>query len=54
VACGDGRFGASGVAPKTKLMPIRMVSALGSQAEADAFVWAAQHGADIRVNLDLW
>jgi subtilisin-like proprotein convertase family protein len=47
VACGDGRFGASGVAPKAKLMPIRMVSALGSQAEADAFVWAAQHGADI-------
>jgi len=47
VACGDGRFGASGVAPKAKLMPVRMVSALGSQAEADAFVWAAQRGADI-------
>jgi subtilisin-like proprotein convertase family protein len=47
VACGDGGFGASGVAPKAKLMPIRMVSALGSQAEADAFYWAAQHGTDI-------
>lgn len=47
VACGNGNFGASGVAPKAKLMPIRFVSALGSQEEADAFVWAAQNGADI-------
>lgn len=47
VACGNGNFGASGVAPKAKLMPIRFVSALGSQDEADAFVWAAQNGADI-------
>lgn len=47
VACGDGNFGASGVAPKAKLMPIRFVSALGSQDEADAFVWAAQNGADV-------
>ncbi|MEM7351025.1 MAG: S8 family serine peptidase [Acidobacteriota bacterium] len=47
VACGDGLHGASGVAPKAKLMPIRLVSGLGSQAEADAFVWAAQNGADI-------
>ena len=44
VACADGRFGASGVAPKSKLMPIRLVSGLGSQDEADAFVWAAEHG----------
>jgi len=47
VACADGRFGASGVAPAAKLMPIRLASALGSQNEADAFFWAAQHGADV-------
>lgn len=28
-------------------MPIRHASSLGSQAEADAFVWAADHGADV-------
>jgi subtilisin family serine protease len=47
VACADGRFGASGVAPEAKLLPIRLVSGLGSQNEADAFVWAADHGADV-------
>jgi subtilisin family serine protease len=47
VACADGNFGASGVAPKAKLIPIRLASVLGSQAEADAFVWAAQNGADV-------
>ena len=47
VACADGRFGAAGVAPKARLLPIRLDSGLGSQAEADAFVWAAQHGADV-------
>jgi subtilisin family serine protease/photosystem II stability/assembly factor-like uncharacterized protein len=47
VACADGHFGACGVAPRATLMPIRMVSALGSRAEADAFFWAASHGADI-------
>jgi subtilisin family serine protease len=47
VACADGRFGASGVAPAAKLLPIRLASFLGSQQEADAFVWAAQHGADV-------
>jgi subtilisin family serine protease len=47
VACADGRFGSSGVAPRARLMPIRLASALGSQNEADAIVWAAQHGADI-------
>ena len=47
VACADGRFGAAGVAPKARLMPIRLDSGLGSQAEADAFVWAAQNGADV-------
>lgn len=47
VAVGNGNFGASGVAPKAKLMPIRYASALGSQDEADAFVWAAQNGADV-------
>ncbi|NIM27448.1 MAG: S8 family serine peptidase, partial [Gammaproteobacteria bacterium] len=47
VACANGAHGASGVAPKARLMPIRLVSSLGSQAEADAFVWAADHGADV-------
>lgn len=47
VACASGQFGASGVAPRAKLMPIRLYSALGSQSEADAFFWAAQHGADV-------
>ncbi|MGB8703135.1 MAG: S8 family serine peptidase [Thermosynechococcaceae cyanobacterium] len=47
VACANGSFGASGVAPGARLMPIRLASALGSQAEADAFIWAAQNGADV-------
>jgi subtilisin family serine protease len=47
VACSSGQFGSAGVAPKAKLMPIRLRSALGSQSEADAFFWAAQHGADV-------
>lgn len=47
VACGDGRFGASGSAPKARLMPIRLMSGIGSQAEADAFFHAASNGADI-------
>jgi subtilisin family serine protease len=47
VACADGNFGASGVAPRARLIPIRLASNLGSQAEADAFFWAAQNGADV-------
>jgi subtilisin family serine protease len=47
VACAEGIKGASGVAPKARLMPIRLMSALGSQNEADAFHWAADNGADI-------
>jgi subtilisin family serine protease len=47
VACANGLQGASGVAPKARLMPIRLTSGLGSQAEADAFVWAADHGASV-------
>ncbi|HEV7406072.1 MAG TPA: S8 family serine peptidase [Chthoniobacteraceae bacterium] len=47
VACADGVAGASGVAPKAKLMPIRLMSGLGSQQEADAFAWAVDHGADV-------
>lgn len=47
VACANGSIGASGVAPKARLIPIRLVSGLGSQAEADAFVHAAQNGADV-------
>jgi hypothetical protein len=38
---------ASGVAPAAKLMPVRFSSGLGSQQEAYAFVWAADHGADV-------
>ncbi len=38
---------ASGVAPAAKLMPVRLSSNLGSIAEANAFIWAADHGADI-------
>jgi subtilisin family serine protease len=47
VACGDGRFGASGVAPKARLMPIRMPLSIGSQQLARAFQWAADQGADV-------
>jgi len=47
VACADGVKGASGVAPRARLMPIRLAAALGSQDEADAFFWAADHGADV-------
>ena len=47
VACANGNFSASGVAPNARLMPIRLASGLGSMAEADAFMWAAQNGADI-------
>jgi subtilisin family serine protease len=47
VATANGVRGASGVAPAAKLMPIRLASGLGSQREADAFVWAADHGADV-------
>lgn len=47
VACADGQHGAAGVAPRARLMPLRNVSGLGSQDEADAFVWAADNGADV-------
>ncbi len=48
VACGAGLDGgASGTAPEAKLMPIRCANGLGSMAEANAFAWAADHGADV-------
>ncbi len=47
VAAGNGSQGASGVAPGARLMPIRLASGLGSQREAAAFIWAADHGADV-------
>jgi subtilisin family serine protease len=47
VACADGNHAASGVAPGANLMPLRLVSGLGSQDEADSLVWAADHGADV-------
>lgn len=46
VACAAG-LSTSGVAPAARLMPIRHVAALGSQAEAEAFRWAADQGADV-------
>ena len=46
VALAGGRE-ASGVAPLARLMPVRLSSSLGSIAEANAFLWAADHGADI-------
>jgi subtilisin family serine protease len=46
VATASG-INASGVAPGAKLMPIRLSSQLGSMAEANAFIWAVDHGADI-------
>jgi subtilisin family serine protease len=47
VACAEGANGASGAAPRARLMPLRLVSGIGSQDEADAFAWAAEHGADV-------
>jgi subtilisin family serine protease len=47
VACGNGTFGAIGVAPKARLLPIRLSSGLGSQREAEAFTWAVDNGADV-------
>jgi subtilisin-like proprotein convertase family protein len=47
VACAGGVLGASGVAPAARLMPIRLTNGLGSLREAEAFRWAADHGADI-------
>ena len=48
MACAAGlEGGASGTAPEANLMPIRLRSGLGSMAEANAFVWAAEHGADV-------
>jgi subtilisin family serine protease len=47
VACANGALGASGVAPEARLIPIRLASGLGSQREAEAFAWAASHGADV-------
>jgi len=47
VACANGSVGASGVAPAARLMPMRLAAGLGSHAEAEAFRWAADHGADI-------
>ena len=47
VACANGSNGASGVAPARALMPIRLRDGLGSMREAEAFRWAADHGADV-------
>ncbi|MGH8512966.1 MAG: S8 family serine peptidase, partial [Gammaproteobacteria bacterium] len=47
VACANGTNGASGVAPKARLIPIRLASGLGSQRESQAFKWAADNGADV-------
>ena len=47
VACGNGRAAPRASRRARKLMPIRLASGLGSQHEADAFIWAADHGADV-------
>lgn len=47
VACAAGNDRAWGTAPGATLMPIRLASGLGTQDEADAFAWAADHGADV-------
>lgn len=47
VACANGDGEASGVAPRAKLMPIRLASGLGSEAEAQAITWAVENGADV-------
>ncbi|VVO00392.1 S8 family peptidase [Pseudomonas fluorescens] len=47
VACANGQEGASGVAPQARLMPLKLTKPLGARAEADAFFWAADNGADI-------
>jgi subtilisin family serine protease len=47
VACANGGVGASGVAPAARLMPLRLAAGLGSHAEAEAFRWAADKGADV-------
>lgn len=47
VAVAGGLSGASGVAPESRLMPIRLADNLGSFNEARAFIWAAQNDADI-------
>ncbi len=48
MACAAGLAdGASGTAPEAYLLPIRLRSGLGSMAEANAFVWAADKGADV-------
>ena len=44
VAVASGQHGAAGVAPRAKFMPIRHVSSRGSLAEAEAFIWASDHG----------
>ncbi len=47
VASAQGVDGAVGVAPDAKLMPIRLNANLGSIAEANAFMWAVENGADV-------
>lgn len=47
VACANGMQGASGVAPKARLLPIKTNAELGALSEGGAFVWAADNGADI-------
>lgn len=46
VACAAGQKKAAGVAPEARLMPI-VSGGLGSLAEAKAFGWAADKGADV-------
>ena len=47
VACANGHFEASGVAPEAQLMPIRLPNTLGGVEEAEAFYHAATNGAHV-------
>ncbi len=48
VAVASGHYGASGVAPEAKLMPIRWANLAGGDfTESKTFIWAAVNGADI-------
>ena len=45
---GNNGLGGSGMAPNVKIMPIRLIASGATlQDEADSFVWAADHGADV-------
>ena len=53
IAAGDNAFATTGVAPRCRLMPIQLYAEstfTPNATEADAFLWAADHGASIMSN----